>query len=182
MLYGIRGCSDPAVAYISSVTYWVFLCRDRNTTPAQGLEKWSYLGSAIQQSATTAGTIDQYISNLADRLKAKSPVLSRYSKMLLHEENRRVVLFADKTDSGIDNIQQISNYQDSPLGVSPADALQDLLSTGLQEADILAIAKPVRYGGQPFAVQMYCEIADQVFGWQAPTIEEEPLDVTGVAA
>lgn len=177
MLYGIRGCSDPATAYISSVTYWVFSCRDTNSTPAKGLEKWSYLGSAIQQSATVSETIDQYQANLADRLKAKAPILSRYSKMLMHEENQRVILFGDRTDSGLDNIQEIYDYKNAPIAASPSDVLQDLLAQGIVESDILAIAKPTRLGGKPFIVQMYCQVADQVFGWQPPVEEDPSIDV-----
>lgn len=176
MLYGIRGCGDPATAYISSVTYWVFSCRDISTTPAKGLEKWNYLGSAIQQAATVAETIEQYQANLADRLKAKSPILSRYSKMLMYEENQRVLLFGDRTESGLDNIQEIYDYKEAPIAASPADVLQDLLARGLVEADILSIAKPTRLGGKPFVVQMYCQVADQVFGWQPPT-EEQTIEV-----
>ena len=176
MLYGIRGCTDPATAYISSVTYWVFSCRDTATTPAKGLEKWNYLGSAIQQAATVAESIEQYQSNLAGRLKAKSPILSRYSKMLMHKENQRVLLFADRTENGIDNIQEISDHKNAPIMASPADVLQDLLAQGIVEADILSIARPTRLGGKPFIIQMYCQVADQVFGWQPPT-EEQTIEV-----
>lgn len=176
MLYGIRGCSDPATAFISSVSYWVFSCRCISTTPAKGLEKWNYLGSAIQQAATVAETIEQYQANLADRLKAKSPILSRYSKMLMHEENQRVLLFGERTESGLDNIQEIYDYKKAPIAASPADVLQDLLAQGLLEADILSIAKPTRIGGKPFIVQMYCQVADQVFGWQPPT-EDKAIEV-----
>lgn len=59
MLYGIRGCTELATAYISSVTYWVFSCRDLNTTPAKGLDKWNYLGSAIEQAGVRSQTIEQ---------------------------------------------------------------------------------------------------------------------------
>ena len=177
MLYGIRGCTDPATAYLASVTYWVFSCRDPATTPAKKLEKWNYLGSAIQQSATTAETIEQYQANLADRLKAKSPILSRYSKMLMHEENQRVLLFADRTNSGIDNIQEISDHKAAPMMASPADVLQDLLAQGIVEADILAIARPTRLGGKPFVILMYCQVADEVFGWQPPAEEKQTIEV-----
>lgn len=173
MLYGIRGCTDPATAYISSITYWIFSCRDRNTTPAKGLDKWTYLGSAIQQAATTASDLEQYQANLADRLKAKAPILSRYSKMLIHEENQRVILFAEKTDTGITNIREVSGGQALPMFVGPAEVLQDLLSTGIHEADVLALAKPTRLGGKAFVIQAYCQVADQIFGWQ-PLAEDEP--------
>lgn len=182
MLYGIRGCTDPATAYISSLTYWVFSCRDRNKTPAQGLEKWSYLGSAIQQAAVTAQSIEQYQANLADRLKAKSPVLSRYAKMLVHEENQRVILFGTKTEAGLTDLQEFSSHQALPIYASPADVLQDLLAQGIRESEILKIAKPTRLGGKPFVVQMYCQVADQVFGWQPPAEEDETIDIeVGVA-
>lgn len=180
MFYGIRGCTDPATAYISSVTYWVFSCRDLNTTPAKGLDKWSFLGSAIEQSAVVAQSIEEYQSNLASRLKCKAPILSRYSKMLVHGENQRVILFGDRTNSGIDNIQQVATTDSMPFYASPADVLHDLLSQGIREDEILAIAKPTRLGGKPFIVQMYCQVADQVFGWQPPT-EEETIEVEVMA-
>jgi hypothetical protein len=180
MLYGIRGCTDPATAYISSITYWIFSCRDRNTTPAQGLEKWNYLGSAIQQSATTAQSIEQYQANLADRLKAKSPVLSRYSRMLAHEENQRVILFASKTADGLNDIREISDHKAMPIYASPADVLQDLLIQGIHEQSILQVAKPTRLGGKPFVIQMYCQVADQIFGWQ-PIAKDDPTIEVGVA-
>jgi hypothetical protein len=181
MLYGIRGCSDSATAYISSVTYWVFSCRDINTTPAKGLEKWNYLGSAIEQSAVTAQTIDQYMSNLASRLKAKAPMLSRYAKMLAHAENQRVILFGDRTSTGLDNIREISDHKAMPIYASPADVLQDLLIQGITEPQILAIAKPTRLGGKPFVIQMFCQVADQVFGYQPPTEEDAVLEVEAIA-
>lgn len=180
MLYGIRGCSDPATAYISSITYWVFSCRDLNTTPAKKLEKWNYLGSAIEQSAVVAQTVEEYQANLASRLKCKAPILSRYAKMLAHEENRRVILFGDRTDSGINNIQEVTEPKNMPFYASPADVLQDLLSQGIREDEILAIAKPTRLGGKPFMVQMYCQVADQVFGWQPPS-EEQTIEVEVMA-
>lgn len=172
MLYGIRGCTDPATAFISSVTYWVFSCRDLNTTPAKGLGKWDYLGAAIEQAGVRAQNIDQYSANLASRLKAKSPILSRYAKMLAHKENQRAILFADRTDTGFDNIREVTAPQAMPIYASPADVLQDLLIQGVRESEILAIAKPTRLGGKPFVVQMYCQVADQVFGYQPP--EEDP--------
>ncbi len=180
MLYGIRGCTDPATAYLSSITYWVFSCRDRNASPAQGLEKWNYLGSAIQQAATTAQSIEQYQANLADRLKAKSPILSRYAKMLAHlahQENQRVILFGTRTDAGLTDLQEVTNHASMPIYASPADVLQDLFAQGLHEAEILSIAKPTRYGGKPFVIQMYCQVADQIFGWQPPAEEEQLIDV-----
>lgn len=172
MLYGIRSCSDPATAYISSITYWVFSCRDLSSTPAKGLDKWNYLGSAIEQAGVRSQNIEQYIANLASRLKAKSPILSRYAKMLAHAENQRVILFATRTDLGLDNIQEVTEPKAMPIYASPADVLQDLLMQGVRESEILAIAKPTRLGGKPFVVQMYCQVADQVFGYQPP--EEDP--------
>lgn len=177
MLYGIRGCTDPATAYLSSVTYWVFCCRDRNKTPAQGLDKWSFLGSAIQQAAVTAQSIEQYQANLADRLKATAPILSRYSKMLAHEENQRVILFGTRTEAGLTDLQEVSDHKNMPIYASPADVLQDLLAQGVHEAEILSIARPTRLGGKPFVIQMYCQVADQVFGWQPPSEEENTIEV-----
>lgn len=177
MLYGIRGCTDSATAYISSVTYWVFSCRDLSTTPAKGLDKWNYLGSAIEQSGVRSQTLEQYIANLAARLNAKAPMLSRYAKMLAHAENQRVILFGTRTDSGIDDIREVTEPKAMPIYASPADVLQDLFIQGIRESEVLAIAKPTRLGGKPFVVQMYCQVADQVFGYQPPeedqTIEAE---------
>jgi hypothetical protein len=181
MLYGIRGCTDPATAYISSLTYWVFSCRDRNATPAKGLDKWVYLGSAIQQSAVRSQSLADYQSALADRLNVKAPVLSRYAKMLAHQENQRVLLFADRTESGLDNIQEVSTTGAMPIYASPADVLQDLLAQGIREESILKVANPVRLGGNPFIIQMYCQVADGVFGWQPPSEEEPTIDLEVVS-
>lgn len=179
MLYGIRGSSDPATAYISSVTYWIFSCRDLNATPAKGLEKWNYLGSAIAQSGTTSTTIEGYMDALASRLKSKAPMLSRYAKMLAHQENQRVILFANKTEQGLTDIQEIANHKSMPIYASPADVLQDLLAQGITEHQILSLTKPTRLGGKPFVIQMYCQVADQVFGYQ-PTTEDESIEVEAI--
>jgi hypothetical protein len=173
MLYGIRGCTDPPTAFISSVTYWVFSCRDNSITPAKGLDKWNYLGSAIEQSGMRAESIEDYIANLASRLKARSPVLSRYAKMLAHEENQRIVLFGTKTESGGLDIREFTSPKSMPVYASPADALQGLLAEGVRESDLLALAKPTRLGGKPFVIQMFCQVADQIFGYQPPTADEE---------
>jgi hypothetical protein len=159
----------------------VFSCRDINTTPAKGLEKWNYLGSAIANAAVTSQSIEGYIDALASRLKAKAPMLSRYAKMLAHQENQRVILFANKTDSGLDDIKEIADHKAMPIYASPADVLQDLLIQGITEHQILSLAKPTRLGGKPFVIQMYCQVADQVFGYQPPTEEESVIEVEAIS-
>ena len=177
MLYGIRGCNDPVTAYISGLTYWVFSCRDIATTPAKGLDKWNYLGTSIEQSGVRSQTIEEYMANLAQRLKVKAPMLSRYSKMLAHTENERVILFGTKTDEGLSDIREMTNHKTMPLYASPSEVLQDLLIQGITEQQILATTKPTRLGGKPFVINMFCQVAEQVFGYQPPTEEETTIEV-----
>ena len=129
---------------------------------------------------SSSTTIEEYIDALASRLKAKAPMLSRYAKMLAHQENQRVILFADKTDEGLDNIQEVADHKSMPIYASPADVLQDLLAQGITESRILSLAKPTRLGGKPFVINMYCQVADQVFGYQPPTEESESIEVEAV--
>jgi hypothetical protein len=97
--------------------------------------------------------------------------------MLMHEENQRVLLFADRTEGCLDNIQEITDYKAAPMMASPADVLQDLLAQGIFEDDILAIARPTRLGGKPFVIQMYCQVAEDVFGWQPPADGQQSIEV-----
>ena len=180
MLYGIRGCNDLATAYVASLTYWVFSCRDIATTPAKGLDKWNYLGTSIEQSGVRSQSIDEYMANLAQRLKVKAPMLSRYSKMLAHVENDRVILFGTRTPDGITDMREFTDYKTMPLYASPSDVLQDLLIQGLTEQQILALTKPTRLGGKPFVIQMFCQVADQIFGYQPLAEEDQTIEVEAI--
>lgn len=175
MLYGIRSCSDPAVAYLSAITYWVFSCRDRNTTPAKGLDKWSFLGSAIEQSAVKSQSVDDYISLLAAKLKAPAPHPARWHKMIAHEENERIPVFATRTEFGLSDILEPAPGSPMPAAVSPMDVLQDVLAKGVRERQIIQVAKPVRLGGKPFVVVCHCQVADQIFGYQPMASDENEI-------
>lgn len=183
MLYGIRGCTDPAVAYLSAITYWTFSCRDVRTTPAKGLDKWSFLGSAIAQAGVKAEKVDDYVSKLAEKLKANQPFLSRWEKMIAHEENQRVPLFATRTPDGLTDIIEPLPGSPMPVKVSPADVLQDLLAQGIRENQIVRLAKPARMGGTPFVILMHCQVADSIFGYQpVETPEEEIIETEAEVA
>lgn len=96
--------------------------------------------------------------------------------MLAHEENQRVLLFGTRSESGIDSIQEVSDPTSMPIFASPMDVLQDLYAQGVTEQQILSIVKPTRYGGKPFVVQMHCQVADQIFGYQ-PVEENDYIEV-----
>jgi len=166
---------------MAAVSYWIFSCRDLSKTPAKGLGKWSYLGSAIAQSGTISSTVDEYSANLASRLKTAAPIPSRFGEMLTHEENERIVLFGTRTEDGLKDIVEPTPGSKSPILLTPADVLQDLLAQGIHESDIVRLAKPAVHGGMPFVIQMHCQVADQIFGYQAPT-EEKGLEMETTAA
>lgn len=174
MLYGIRGCSEPATAYLSAITYWVFSCRDLRTTPAKGLDKWSFLGSAIAQAGVKSETVEGYMGRLAEKLKSHTPFLSRWETMIAYEENQRIPLFATRTaDGGLTDLVEPLPGSPLPARISPADVLQDLLAQGIRESQIIKLAKPARMGGKPFVVLMHCQVADSIFGYQPVEATED---------
>lgn len=169
MLYGIPGTNDPATAYAAAITYWVFSCRDKKRSRASGLDKWSRLQTCIQNAAIPAQTIDQYIAQLAERLTVPTLIPSRFSKMLANPENQRSIWIGDRDGN---ELQQLTPDNNRGVFISPQELLRDLIVQGITERQILTRCKPVRFGGVPHVIEMYCQGAEQIYGFQPVEAEE----------
>jgi hypothetical protein len=66
-MYGFQ-TKNPKQAIACSLIYWVFLCRNKEKTPAMGLKTWEYLQSTITNSATVALTIPDLLESLCKKM------------------------------------------------------------------------------------------------------------------
>lgn len=164
MLYGIPGCSDRATAFITVITYWTFRCRDLARSPASGINTWSYLQKAIEQAAIPSRTIARYQSILCDKLVVPALYPQKLIRLLSNPASKNVILFGDKTDSGVpSNLRELTQENIERVFVSPDDLLSDLQLQGISERHILGLAKPVRLGGIPHVIALYCQVAHEEY-------------------
>lgn len=174
MLYGIPGNRDRATAFASAITYWVFSCRDRKRSRAQGLDKWSQLQTCIQNAAIPSQSVQQYISQLSDRLTVPTLILSRFTRMLAHPDNEQSIWIGDR--AGNELRQLTPDVTQTKIFVSPDELLHDLMLQGITERQILKLCKPVRFGGTPHIIEMFCQGAEQIYGFKPHDPEEEAIE------
>jgi hypothetical protein len=68
--FGINDARDSCYGSAAALSYWVFRCRDRQKSPAMGTKTWTFLESAIQNSAEVSTTIEDYLQYLSNQLIA----------------------------------------------------------------------------------------------------------------
>lgn len=66
-MYGIQ-TEDEKLALASALSYWIFRCRDKTRSPANGLKTWEYLQSSIINAAIPSRSVNDYIETLTKRL------------------------------------------------------------------------------------------------------------------
>lgn len=180
MIFGIPGTRDPGVAYATAITYWVFSCRDSHRSRAKGLETWSQLQTCIQNAAIPSRTMQNYIAQLCDRLTVPALYPSRLNKLLANPGNHQTIWIGDADG----NEMRLLTAETIKTGVfiSPDEILHDLRHQGITERQILSLLKPVRFGGVPHVINMFCQAAHELHGWKPVTDDAPPDDVVETVA
>jgi len=47
--FGINQCKDRAYGLAAALSYWVFKCRDRRSSPAMGTKTWTYRSDRLMK-------------------------------------------------------------------------------------------------------------------------------------
>lgn len=68
MKFGIKEARDACYGASAALSYWVFRCRDKQKSPAMGTKTWTFLESAIQNSAEVSTTTEDYLQHLSNQL------------------------------------------------------------------------------------------------------------------
>lgn len=177
MQYGIPGCSDPATAYLSALTYWIFSCRDSKRSPASGIETWSYLQKAIEQSALPATTLERYQSILCDKLVVPALYPKRFVRIISNTQSANVILFGARSPEGSPtDLRELDQDNPERILIPPGVLLEDLKLRGISDRQILQRAKPSRLGGIPHVIGMYCQVAHEEYKYK-PAEEGESIEV-----
>jgi hypothetical protein len=156
--YGINNAKDRAYAGAAALTYWVFKCRDRSKSPAMGTKTWTFLESAIQNSAEVSTCLEDYLQRLCTALIShlRPAELTR----IIQPEQRVVRINA----SG--EILEVESDQEDLSFFGWRDLLQDIAQDGFSEWDILELCRS-RAG----IIQVLCRLRfeeDRALGQDAP--------------
>lgn len=170
--FGMPQCRDMAYGAASALSYWAFLCRDRNKSPAKGFEVWRYLDKAIRQSAFPALSIEDYLAELCRRLV----VCDLRPAVLTHKIVRpeHVIFRAPIQPVGSIQLPDLSQIQqlvsDQHLSIFGwQDILKQCQAAGISERQILDLCK-----NKPQIVGVVCRFKHiELFGEKATEADEE---------
>ena len=143
--FGISNAADPAYGLAAALSYWVFKCRDRQRSPAMGTKTWTFLESAIQNSAEVSTTLEDYLQRLANGLLAhlRPAVLTG----IVQPEQRILRISQDMSE-----IQELSSDQ-ALVFVGWRDLLDSIASDGFSEWDVLELCR-----SRSSIVQVLCRL------------------------
>lgn len=170
--FGMPQCRDMAYGAAAVLSYWAFLCRDRNQSPAKGFEVWRYFDKAIRQSAFPALSLEDYLAELCKRLVVHDLRPAVLTHKIVKPEH---VIFRAPVQSvgniqlpDISQIQQLNSDQKlSILGWQ--DILQQCQQSGIGERQILDLCK-----NKPQIVGVICRFKHiELFGEKATEADEE---------
>lgn len=163
--FGIGNCADSAYGLAAALSYWVFKCRDRGKSPAMGTKTWTFLESAIQNSAEVSTTMEDYLQRLSNALIShlRPAVLTG----IVQPEQRILRVTADLSE-----IQEL-NQDEALVFVGWHDLLDAIAKDGFTEWDVLELCRT-----RAAILQVLCRLRfeeDRALGQDAPedTIEVE---------
>jgi hypothetical protein len=151
--FGIADARDSCYGASAALSYWVFRCRDRQKTPAMGTKTWTFLESAIQNSAEISTTLEDYLQNLSNQLI----VNLRPSELIwIVQPTHRVIR--------VDDLGEIQERDtDRELNIySWRDILKVLATERISEWDVLDLCR-----SKPSIIQVLCRLrfeADKALG------------------
>jgi len=107
-LLGIN-TEDKPIALASALTYWVFRCRDKQRSPANGIKTWEYVQTSIENAAIPSRNLNDYIHYLSKRLVVPTLKPKEWTRLV---QPQQVILRAAKAEDGnVGEIQQIDSDQ-----------------------------------------------------------------------
>lgn len=100
---------DKPIALASALTYWVFRCRDKQRSPANGIKTWEYVQTSIENAAIPSRNLNDYIHYLSKRLVVPTLKPKEWTRLV---QPQQVILRAAKAEDGnVGEIQQIDSDQ-----------------------------------------------------------------------
>lgn len=148
-IYGITSARNHAYAVAAALSYWVFRCRDRKKSAANGTKTWTFLESSIQNAALPSSTLEGFIQRLSNSLLSQL----RPQELTHILQPEQVILRASRnSEGGIADIQE--KMGDENLAwMSWLDLVEDLKHHNFEEWDVLEICR-----NQPAIVQVLCRL------------------------
>lgn len=162
--YGINGSSNECYGVATALTYWVFRCRNHKTTPANGIKTWTFLESAIKNSAEVSATIEDYLQRLSDALHS---ILR--PELLTKVVSPNMKIFRVMSD--LSEIQELNIDQEKMQFMGWQDLLDDIARFGFSDWDVLDLCR-----NKATIIQVLCRLRfeeDRSLGLQ----NEEIIDV-----
>lgn len=102
-------------------------------------------------------------SKCSDRLTVPAFIPYRLNRMLANPCNQEVIWIGNRQGN---EMRQVTSSDMSSTFVSAEDLLRDLLLQDITERQILMLCKPVRFGGIPHVINICCQGAEQIYGFQ----------------
>jgi len=167
-MFGIS-TNDPVTALAVALTYWVFRCRSKTTSPAMGLKTWTYLQSSITNASLPARQVDDYIAGLCQRLIVPHLNPMEWSRIIAPKQRiLRAQLNEDGTVRELQEMPELESYL--PLQWA---GWEDLMRMhGISERQILALCRTKSY-----LVASYCRVRhEEEKALNLPELETEAID------
>lgn len=164
MKFGINEARDGCYGASACLSYWVFRCRDKQKSPAMGVKTWTFLESAIQNSAEVSSTLEDYLQNLSNQLIAN---LRPAELTWIVQPTERIIRVGNGDEIlEIDSDKQLNIY-------SWRDILSSIAMEGFSEWDVLELCRT-----KASIIQVLCRLrfeVDRALGKE--TVEELSIEV-----
>jgi len=169
MYYGIAQSRDKCYGAAAALSYWVFKCRDRRSSPSMGTKTWTYLESSIRNSAEVSTTLEEYLQYLSDKLKShlRPSILTG----IIQPQQRILRVSADGTE-----IRELDSDQDAVF-VGWHDLLTDIAMYGFSEWDVLELCR-----SKSTIIQVLCRLKfedDRLIGQDTP---DDVIEIEAISA
>lgn len=179
--FGMPQCRDRSYGVAAALTYWAFLCKHREQTPAKGYETWAFLGKAIKQAAVPSVCLEQYLEVLCQRLVV--PNLRPAVLLRIVQPDQVVLRVSVLQVEGVRHletaqVQSLDRDQNLPL-LGWRDLLAEAQADGFGERQILQLCKT-----QPHIIEVICRLKHtELFGEKpTETAEETFVEVEALSA
>ena len=163
--YGMNNAANPAYGAAAALTYWVFRCR-KNTSPAMGTKTWTFLESAIRNSAEISVTLEDYLQRLSNALHSELKPAKLVS--IIRPKMRVLRVLSDLSE-----MQEFNDDQQNLQFMGWLDLLEDLEPHGYSEWDVLDLCRT-----RASIIQVICRLRfeeDRVL--KQPDEDEEFIEV-----
>lgn len=155
---------DGCYGASACLSYWVFRCRDKQKSPAMGTKTWTFLESAIQNSAEVSSTLEDYLQNLSNQLIAN---LRPAELTWIVQPTERIIRVGNGDEIlEIDSDKQLNIY-------SWRDVLSSIAMEGFSEWDVLELCRT-----KSSIIQVLCRLrfeVDRALGKE--TVEDLAIEV-----